>query len=173
MNNAFINTTVTWLKYTGIEISKDSMSDNDFNIIRIKNVPIDRYKKIYSKVGFKYNWIGRLRISDSELINIIHSDSVEIYYMKKNKKIIGFLELDYREKKEIKIVHLGLLEEYIGLGYGKKLLKFAIQRSYQLKIKPITLQTNSLDHPNALKFYQRNGFEVYSRRSAKVIKAEK
>ena len=47
MNNAFINTTVTWLKYTGIEISKDSMSDNDFNIIRIKNVPIDRYKKIY------------------------------------------------------------------------------------------------------------------------------
>ena len=89
--------------------------------------------------------------------------------MKKNNKIIGFLEMDYRSSKEIKIVHLGLIESYIGKGYGKKLLKFAIKRANELKIQPLILQTNSLDHPNALLFYQKNGFQVYSRRNAKVI----
>ena len=111
----------------------------------------------------------RLKINETELLKIIHNNSVEIYLMKKNKKKIGFLEIDYRSSNEIKIVHLGIIENYIGKGYGKRLLNFAIKRAKKIGIKPLILQTNSLDHPNALIFYQKNGFQVYSRRNAKVI----
>ena len=169
MTNQLINTTVTWLKYKDDRILKDKLLDDDILIVRENKIPINDYKKIYKSVGYKYNWIGRLKISETELLNIIHNNSVEIYLMKKKKKTIGFLEIDYRSQDEIKIVHLGLIEKYIGKGYGKKLLNFAIKRAEKLDIKPLVLQTNSLDHPNALIFYQKNGFQVYSRRKAKVI----
>ena len=84
---------------------------------------------------------------------------------------VGFLELDYRSLKEIKIVHLGLTESFIGKGYGKILLNFAIHKAKKIGITPLILQTNSLDHPNALMFYQKNGFQVFSRRDTKVIKS--
>ena len=169
MTNHLINTTVTWLKYNGKIIGSDLLEDNKLQIIRKTKIPIKEYKNIYKEVGYKYNWIGRLKIKEAELKEIIHSSLVDIYLMKKNNKTIGFLEMDYRSSKEIKIVHLGLLESYIGKGYGKKLLKFAIKRANELRIQPLILQTNSLDHPNALLFYQKNGFQVYSRRNAKVI----
>lgn len=169
MTNHLINTTVSWLKYNGKIIDKDLLEDNELKIIRKIKISIKEYKKIYKEIGYKYNWIGRLKIKETELKKIIHNSLVEIYLMKKNNKIIGFLEMDYRSSKEIKIVHLGLLESYIGKGYGKKLLQFAIERAKELRIQPLILQTNSLDHPNALLFYQKNGFQVYSRRNAKVI----
>ena len=169
MTNHLINTTVTWLKYNGKIIGNDLLQDNKLQIIRRKKISVNEYKKIYKEVGYKYNWVGRLKIKETELEEIIHSSFVEIYLMKKNNKIIGFLEMDYRSSKEIKIVHLGLIERHIGKGYGKTLLKFAVKRAKELKIQPLILQTNSLDHPNALLFYQKNGFQVYSRRNAKVI----
>ena len=170
MTNQLINTTVTWLRYNDNFILEDQALKDDILIIRENKIPIKEYKQIYKSVGSKYNWIGRLKISESELLKIIHNNCVEIYLMKKNKKTIGFLEIDYRSSNEIKIVHLGIIENYIGKGYGREMLYFAIKRAKRIGIKPLILQTNSLDHPNALIFYQKNGFEVYSRRNAKVIK---
>ena len=170
MTNQLINTTVTWLKYKDNIVLEDQAANDDILIIKENKISINEYKEIYKSVGSKYNWIGRLKINETELLKIIHSNSVEIYLMKKNKKKIGFLEIDYRSSNEIKIVHLGIIENYIGKGYGKRLLNFAIKRAKKIGIKPLTLQTNSLDHPNALIFYQKNGFQVYSRRNAKVIK---
>ena len=50
--------------------------------------------------------------------------------------------------KEYEILHLWLLPEYIGKGYGKKLLR-----------KVIILTAD----PNAESFYQKQGFRTYSR----------
>ncbi|MEC9392541.1 MAG: GNAT family N-acetyltransferase [Pseudomonadota bacterium] len=173
MNEELIETTVTWLKYTGYEKGNLPVIKNNINIIKKDNITTYQYKKIYREIGFNYNWISRLKLSEEELKKIIHHENVDIYFMVKKNKIIGFLEIDYRSLKEVKIVHLGIVDSFIGKGYGKKLLKFAIKRSKEIDIKPLILQTNSLDHPNALIFYQKNGFQVYARRSAKVIKGVK
>ena len=157
MTNQLINTTVTWLKYKDNIVLEDQAANDDILIIKENKIPINEYKEIYKSVGYKYNWIGRLKINETELLKIIHNNSVEIYLMKKNKKKIGFLEIDYRSSNEIKIVHLGIIENYIGKGYGKRLLNFAIKRAKKIGIKPLILQTNSLDHPNALIFYQKKG----------------
>ncbi len=130
MTNQLINTTVTWLKYKDNIVLEDQAANDDILIIKENKIPINEYKAIYKSVGSKYNWIGRLKINETELLKIIYNNS----------------------------------------GYGKRLLSFAIKRAKKIGIKPLILQTNSLDHPNALIFYQKNGFQVYSRRNAKVIK---
>ncbi|MFL2820080.1 MAG: hypothetical protein ACJZ91_02720 [Alphaproteobacteria bacterium] len=83
MTNHLINTTVTWLKYNGKIISNDLLEDNKLHIVRKIKITVKEYKKIYKEVGYKYNWIGRLKIKETELKEIIHSSFVEIYLMKK------------------------------------------------------------------------------------------
>ncbi len=173
MSEELIETTVTWLKYIGDSKKNLSVIKNDSKIIKKRNINTNLYKNIYRKIGFKYNWISRLKLPEKELIKIIHDKYVDIYFMLKEGKVIGFLEIDYRSHDEVKIVHLGVVDSFIGKGYGKKLLKFAIKRSKEIDIKPLILQTNSLDHPKALIFYQKNGFQVYARRNTKVIKGFK
>ena len=171
MSDQLINTTVTWLKYLGNYSNKSLSNNNNVKIDKINKISTNFYKKIYKEIGTKYNWISRLKLNEKELKEIIHDKNVEIYLMTVKSSFVGFLEIDYRSLKEIKIVHLGLIESYIGKGYGKILLNFAIDKAEKIGITPLILQTNSLDHPNALMFYQKNGFQVISRRNAKVIRS--
>ena len=171
MSDQLIDTTVTWLKYLGNYSNKSFANSNNVKINKINKISVNLYKKIYKEVGSKYNWISRLKLNEKELKEIVHNKNVEIYLMTAKGLFVGFLELDYRSLKEIKIVHLGLTESFIGKGYGKILLNFAINKAKKIGITPLILQTNSLDHPNALMFYQKNGFQVFSRRDTKVIKS--
>ena len=171
MSDQLIDTTVTWLKYLGNYSNKSFVNSNNVKINKINKISVNLYKKIYKEVGSKYNWISRLKLNEKELKEIVHNKNVEIYLMTVKGFFIGFLEIDYRSLKEIKIVHLGIIESFIGKGYGKILLNFAINKAKKIGITPLILQTNSLDHPNALMFYQKNGFQVFSRRDTKVIKS--
>ena len=83
---------IKWLEFSGS--IKKIPKKNNYEIYHYQNIELDEYKKIYNEVGRKYNWLGRLNIKDNELKKIIHDSKVEIHIMKKNKKNIGFFELD-------------------------------------------------------------------------------
>lgn len=152
---------------------KKYQKKNNYEIYHYQNIELDEYKKIYNEVGRKYNWLGRLNIKDYELKKIIHDSKVEIHIMKKNKKNIGFFELDYRndylKEKEVRIVHFGLIDEYIAKGFGIELMNNAITRIYDLGINKIILQTNSLDHDRALPFYEKYGFRVFAEEKKNIF----
>jgi len=169
-SNRINETTVTWLKYDG-KFNFNSPKISNIELIHEKNIDLSDYKKIYLNVGRKYGWVSRLNIEDNELLKIIKSNGVEIFFLKKYSKNIGFFELDYRDNSELRIVHLGLIEKYIGQGLGKFLLHAALKFAKNIEINHIVLQTNTLDHPRALAFYQHNGFVPYAKRNAKIIKA--
>ena len=145
---------INWLEYKGS--IKRIPKKNNYKILHKKYISLVEYKKIYGEVGRKYNWLGRLNIEDSELRKIIHNPKVEIHLMQKKQKNIGFFELDYRndylKKKEVRIVHFGLIDEYIAKGIDK-----------------IILQTNSLDHDRALPFYKRYGFKIFAEETKKIV----
>ena len=162
---------INWLEYKGS--IKKIPKKNNYEILHKKNISLAEYKKIYSEVGRKYNWLGRLNIEDNELRKIIHNSKVEIHLMQKKQKNIGFFELDYRndylKKKEVRIVHFGLIDEYIAKGFGLELMNNAITRIYELGIDKIILQTNSLDHDRALPFYKRYGFKIFAEETKKIV----
>ena len=162
---------IKWLEFRGS--IKKIPKKNNYEIYHKQNIELDEYKKIYNDVGKKYNWLGRLNIKDNELKKIIHDSKVEIHIMKKDKKNIGFFELDYRndylKEKEVRIVHFGLIDKYIAKGFGLELMNNAITRICDLGINKIILQTNSLDHDRALPFYKKYGFKVFAEETKNIF----
>tara|TARA_A100001011_G_C13861811_1_gene655238 strand:- start:326 stop:643 length:318 start_codon:yes stop_codon:yes gene_type:complete len=73
----------------------------------------------------------------------------------------GFFILDYRDKVICDLAYFGLVPEAIGQGYGKYLLKYAIKESWKhSQMRLLTVNTNTLDHPNALRLYLNVGFKL-------------
>ena len=172
MKSKIIN--IIWLEYKG-EIKKKPYQDFNYRISHCTSVQIEEYKEIYHNVGKRHSWFGRSNMSNHDLGKIIFSKKVEIHFIKENDKNIGFSEIDYSndyiKDKELRIVHFGLIEKYIGKGLGIKLMNAAITRAYNLNIKKIILQTNSLDHKRALPFYKEYGFEVFAEETKNLIYA--
>jgi len=170
MKSKLIN--ITWLEYKGIIKEKPYESDI-YNIAHINPIKVDQYKEIYKRVGSQYSWLGRSIMKDDDLKKIIANKKVEIYFIKKGSQSIGFFEIDYSSNylkdKELRIVHFGLIREYIGKGLGIKLMNAAVTRAYYLNIDKIILQTNSLDHKRALPFYKKYGFEIFSEETKNIL----
>ena len=81
----------------------------------------------------------------------------------------GMAELDRREVDEIRLTYCGITPEYIGRGLGKYLLQAAIEIAWSYGPKRFWLNTNTLDHPRALGFYQRMGFTVYKQETGEFV----
>ena len=89
--NRINETNVTWLKYDG-EFNFNSSKISNIELIHEKNINLSDYKKIYHNVGRKYGWVSRLNIQDNELLKIIKSNGVAIFFLKKYSKNIGFFD---------------------------------------------------------------------------------
>ena len=109
-------------------------------------------KFLYNKIGKKYNWVDRLIWTDQDWIKYVSRFDMYTYILKVKNEIAGFFEfIFHKEKFEIEIVYLGLLEEYIGKKLGGYLLSEAIKKSFEFKINRVWLHTCSLDNEHALK----------------------
>ena len=71
----------------------------------------------------------------------------------------GYFELDFTDKPDVYLAYFGLFPEWVGRGIGAWLLGCAISEAFSRGASRITLNTCTLDHPSALAFYQRMGFE--------------
>jgi len=74
-----------------------------------------------------------------------------------NGEIIGFTVL-ITEKEVLWIEHLWILPEYIGHGFGKRLLQTALKKTVQSAHQTIKVVSDI----NAEVFYQKMGFETVS-----------
>lgn len=86
------------------------------------------------------------------LVNNIDFFDFNVYCLKKGTTIVGFIGMAQR-----KVAMLFLDPQYIGEGWGRKLLTFAVEE----------LDANEVDvneqNDAAVKFYLKMGFKVYER----------
>ena len=132
-------------------------------ILRAERPTISFYRYLYDTVGADWNWFMRRRLSDEELVAIIHDDRVEVFVLYVRGVPAGYAELDRRVEGEIEIAYFGLIPEYVGRGFGAFLLHWALGRAWGYRPSRVWLHTCSLDHPRALGVYQRAGLRVYHR----------
>jgi GNAT superfamily N-acetyltransferase len=125
-------------------------------------IDTEEYKTIFKKVGDKWGWSGRLIISEKELEETLLNPEDEIYILKINSQFAGFFELLRHNENDVELIYMGLNEDFIGKGYGKLLLKFAVKTAWKPLVKRFWLHTCELDHEDAVKVYEKAGFQIFN-----------
>ena len=102
-------------------------------------------------------------------MNYTSDSSVKTFVLKKKDDLAGYFELIiHKDKKEVEIAYLGLLEEYHNQKLGSFLLSSAIRNSFKEKTNRVWVHTCSLDHKNALQNYISRGMRIYKTESVLI-----
>ncbi len=148
--------------YSLLDLKEGRQPSNDYYVILQDPVNFQLNKFLYKKIGCKHKWVDRLIWSDQQWINYVSSDNVKTYILKYKNDLIGFFELiHHRDKKEVELAYLGILEEYQNNQLGSYLLSEAIKESFKNKIKRVWAHTCTLDHKNALNNYITRGMKIF------------
>ena len=140
------------------------------SILLAENFPSWYFLFFYKQVGKKYLWTDWLEKSKEEIDQFVNDKQVLLYTLIKDGLPCGFYMLDYRKKDVCDISFFGLVEEAIGKGLGKYLLKTAILTAWDSgKIKKLTVNTCSLDHKSAIYLYQKYGFKAVDYKDCEKI----
>jgi len=127
------------------------------------------YRGIYNDVGRCHHWVNRRYMPDYSLQRLLHDPLNRVFYLRRGVDIIGFTEINMRQAPEIELVFVGLIEAAQGMGLGKKLLHHTLDIIWAQHPQKVIIQTNTLDHPNALRLYQQTGFRPVSREEVTII----
>ena len=120
------------------------------------------YRSLFRAVGADWLWFSRLALTEEALAAILADEAIEILALRQAGRDIGMLELDFRQPGQCELVFLGLTRDRIGSGLGGSLMHHALRRAWSRPIERIWLHTCTLDHPGALAFYRRCGFEPFA-----------
>jgi GNAT superfamily N-acetyltransferase len=131
---------------------------------RFAGTDMSRYRDVFHLVGDDYLWAGRLLMAEAELLHFLSDPRVEAYVLVTDRGDEGLLDLDFRTEGECEISLFGVAPSLIATGAGRWLMNQALEIAWSHPIERFWLHTCSLDHPNALGFYQRTGFKPYERR---------
>lgn len=97
------------------------------------------------------HWLDELRLNEAKF------SKQNILVVENNGKIIGFSSI-VENINNYEILHLWILPEYIGKGFGKKLLEETL-RTFVKSNKTIIVEAD----PNAEPFYKSQGFATYDK----------
>jgi len=131
-------------------------------------LPAD-YVRLFRQIGDDWLWFGRLVLEEDKLANVLKEETREIYCPVQDGKRLGLLEIDFADTKNPELAYFGLVPEAIGSGIGRWLIQQGIELVWRRpESQRFWLHTCTGDSPQALGFYQSNGFRPY-KRSIEVV----
>ena len=147
--------------------SSNLLSDFCTELVNPDNFQLNKF--FYKNVGKNYYWVDRLSWTDKQWISYTSGKNVKTFILKNKDDLAGYFELIiHKDKQEIEIAYLGLLEEYHNKKLGSFLLSTAIRNSFKEKVKRVWVHTCSLDHKNALKNYLSRGMKIFKKETISI-----
>jgi GNAT superfamily N-acetyltransferase len=153
---------VTCLEMRSNPLAKTPSLPPGYALRRVDVKKLDSYRTVFRKVGEDNMWFSRLIMPDENLAAILGHPQVESYTLNQGDRPVGVLELDFKDLPNCELAFFGLAKEAIGTGLGRALMNIAISRAWEKPINRLWVHTCHFDHPNALGFYRRSGFEPYA-----------
>ena len=151
------------------ELNEPHNLSPDFIIELIQPDDFKLNKFFYKNIGKSHHWVDRLVWTDKQWMNYTSDRSVKTFVLKKKDDLVGYFELImHKDKKEVEIAYLGLLEEYHNQKLGSFLLSSAIRNSFKEKPNRVWVHTCSLDHKNALKNYLSRGMKIFKKETISI-----
>jgi GNAT superfamily N-acetyltransferase len=114
---------------------------------------------MYRAVGAPWHWVDRLPWTEANWRDAIDTPDTELWIASVGGIDAGYFEL-HANAAAVELKYFGLRAEFIGHKLGGPLLDAAITRATALGRTRMTVNTCTLDHPAALRMYQRHGFQV-------------
>jgi len=151
------------------DLNETNILSEDYSIKLVEPRDFQLNKFFYKNVGKNHHWIDRLIWTDQQWSNYTSDNKVKTYILKNKDDLVGYFELiSHKDKKEVEIAYLGLLEEYYNKKLGSYLLSAAIRNSFSDKIKRVWVHTCSLDHQNALNNYLSRGMKIFKKETISI-----
>lgn len=151
------------------ELNETNILSEDYSIKIVEPRDFQLNKFFYKNVGKNHHWIDRLIWTDQQWSNYTSDNKVKTYILKNKDDLAGYFELiSHKDKKEVEIAYLGLLEEYYNKKLGSYLLSAAIRNSFSDKTKRVWVHTCSLDHQNALNNYLSRGMKIFKKETISI-----
>ena len=151
------------------DLNETNILSEDYSIKLVEPRDFQLNKFFYKNVGKNHHWIDRLIWTDQQWSNYTSDNKVKTYILKNKDDLAGYFELIFhKDKKEVEIAYLGLLEEYYNKKLGSYLLSAAIRNSFSDKTKRVWVNTCSLDHQNALNNYLSRGMKIFKKETISI-----
>ena len=151
------------------DLNETNILSEDYSIKIVEPRDFQLNKFFYKNVGKNHQWIDRLIWTDQQWSNYTSDDKVKTYILKNKDDLVGYFELIYhKDKEEVEIAYLGLLEEYYNKKLGSYLLSAAIRNSFSDKTKRVWVHTCTLDHQNALNNYLSRGMKIFKKETISI-----
>jgi len=106
--------------------------------------------------------------TSDKLLSELFNPFSEFYFIKEGSIIMGYLKInrggaqtDVMGDSSLEIERIYIDQDYQGKGIGTKLLEKAKERARELDLEYVWLGVWE-KNTDAIRFYQRNGFEIYS-----------
>ncbi|MGC4815175.1 GNAT family N-acetyltransferase [Micromonospora sp. DT228] len=157
---------VTHLEMHNVEDLRPGKVVPDLRLRRVDGgLPLVR--AVSAQIGAPYGWRSASR-TDDEWQELERRHPLRQYWLISLKDdTVGIADLEPHPGGDVEITTFGLLPEYVGRGLGGHALTLAIRQAWDSEavespaVRRVWLHTSSLDHPNALRNYQRRGLTVY------------
>jgi GNAT superfamily N-acetyltransferase len=141
--------------------------------VRIARRPtVSFYRYLYGTIGQDWTWVVRQLLSDDKLRRILDDPAIEVNVLWSDGVPAGLAELDRRKPQEVELAYFGLLPEFIGQGLGRWLLAWTIRHAWRARPRRLWVHTCDLDHPRALRVYEKSGFRVYDQHLEQLLLPE-
>ncbi len=127
---------------------------------RCRDLDPTEYRRLYSSVGSKLGWGGRLALEDHEIRKIIAGEDVHVLLVLRGDLVAGFVELEMGRPDHAVVRYLGLSEGYQGQNLGHELVTHTARYCFSSGKSEIRLTTRSTDHERALRTYRKVGFGI-------------
>jgi len=146
------------------DLNDSNTSPEGYLVELIQSADFQLNKFFYKNVGKKHHWVDRLIWTDKQWIKYTSDKKVKTYVLRRYEDLAGYFELIiHKDKNEVEIAYLGLLEEYLNKKLGSYLLSSAIKNSFEYNPQRVWVHTCSLDHRNALKNYISRGMKIFKK----------
>lgn len=137
-------------------------------LMRAPDIPLNYYRFLYAEVGRNWHWVERAVLDDAALSQQVHAPGVEISVLYVHGAPAGYFELDFSNRESTELVYFGLMPHALGRGIGPWLLGLAMRQGFARGANRLTVNTCTLDHPAALRLYQRMGFVPYAQETRRI-----
>lgn len=150
---------VTHLEMRSPPELRDAQVPEGVTIRQVERPSVEWYRDLFVRVGgADWLWFSRLRMPPDGLQAILHDQHVQVFAVESGGKAEGLLELDFREENACELAYFGVTSELIGTGVGRAMMSVAIREAWARPITRFHVHTCTLDSPQALGFYMRQGF---------------